>query len=118
MYNLKSSVNFLTRIFNGSSTATDNIFKDLSRNFNINPIINGLSDHEAQLLKLENFIAYIQEFTSCYVTNINIFTVDEFQSKLSTESWVDIFEHISYLKIFLHLSQKVNLIPHTATTHR
>jgi hypothetical protein len=33
----------------------------------------------------------IQEFTSCYVRNIDSFTVDEFQSKLSTESWEDIF---------------------------
>ena len=45
----------------------DNIFIDLSRNFTINPLINGLSDHDAQLLKLENIIAPIQEFTSRYV---------------------------------------------------
>jgi hypothetical protein len=33
----------------------------------------------------------IQEFISCYVRNINSLTVDEFQSKLSTEIWEDIF---------------------------
>ena len=74
------------RIFNGSSTAIDNIFIDLSRNFTINPLISGLSDHDVQLLISENIIAPIQEFTSCYVRNINSFTIDEFQSKLSAES--------------------------------
>jgi len=42
----------------------------------------------------------MQEFTSCYARNINNFTIDEFQSKLSTESWEDIFEgsdtHVSF----------------------
>jgi len=50
MYNLKSTVNFPTKICDGSGTATDDIFIDLSRNFTINPLINGLSDHNAQLL--------------------------------------------------------------------
>jgi|GEM_PF-3934846 len=63
-YNLESIVNFPTRIINGSSIVIDNIFIDLSRNFTINPLINELSDHDAQLLKLENIIAPIQEFTS------------------------------------------------------
>jgi hypothetical protein len=61
MYNLKSTVNFPTRVFNGSSTAVDNIFIDLSRNFSINPLTNGLSDHDTQPLKLENIFATIQE---------------------------------------------------------
>ena len=64
------------RIFNGSVTAIDKIFIDLSRNFTINPLINALSDQDAQLLILENVIAPIQEFTFCYVRNINRFTID------------------------------------------
>ena len=55
------------RIFNGSSTAIDNIFIDLSRSFTINPLVIGLSDHDTQLLKLESVIAPMQECTSCYV---------------------------------------------------
>ena len=70
----------------------DNIFIDLSRNCIIIPIINWLSEHNAQLLILENVIAPIQEFTSCYVINVNSLTIYEFQSKLSMESWDDIFE--------------------------
>ena len=92
MYNLKSTVSFPTRTFNGSSTAIDNIFIDSSRNFTTNPLISGLSDHNTQLLKSQNITATIQECTSCYVLNINSFTVDEFQSILSTKSWEDIFE--------------------------
>ena len=99
------------RIINGSSTAIDNIFIDLSRNCTINPLINGLSDHDAQLLILENVVAPIQEITSCYVRNTNSLTIYEFQSKLSMESWKDIFERSDtnvifnnflniYLKIF------------------
>ena len=44
-----------------------------------------LSDHKPQLLKLDNYIAPTQQFASCYVRNINSFTVDEFQSKSNTE---------------------------------
>jgi len=55
------------RIFNTSSTAIDNIFIDLSRTFTFNLLVIGLSDNDAQLLKLESVIAPIQEFISCYV---------------------------------------------------
>jgi len=92
MYNLKNSVNFPTRIINGSSTAIDKICIDLLRNFTINPLINVLSDHKAQLLKLENITTPKQELTSYYVRNISSFTTHEFQCKLSMESWEDIFE--------------------------
>jgi hypothetical protein len=52
-YNLASIVNFPTRIVNGSSTAIDNFFIDLSLKYTIRPLINGISDHDAQLLVLE-----------------------------------------------------------------
>ena len=65
MYILKSTVNFPVRIFNRSSTGIDNIFIDISRNFTINPLISGLSDHDAELLKLLNVIAPLQ-FTMLY----------------------------------------------------
>jgi len=35
----------------------DNIFIDLSKNYTINPLTNGLSDHDTQLQKLENITA-------------------------------------------------------------
>jgi hypothetical protein len=112
MYNLKDRVSFPIRNFKGSSTVTDNIFIDLSQNFTINPLINGLSDHDIQLLKLENISTPIQEFASCYVRDINSFTVDEFQSKLRTKIWENIFEESdtndvifnNFLNIYLNIS--------------
>ena len=58
-YNLSHAVNFATRIRNKSSTAIDNIFVDNSRlGSTIKlPLINGLSDHDAQLLTINNIHA-------------------------------------------------------------
>jgi exonuclease III len=54
-FNLMSIVNFPTRIQNYSSTAFDNVFIDSSRkeHISIEPVINGLSDHDAQLLVIK-----------------------------------------------------------------
>ena len=53
-YNLTNIVNFPTRYFKNSATATDNIFIDIdSKNdYTLCPIMNGLSDHGAELLLL------------------------------------------------------------------
>jgi len=58
----------------------------------LNIVLYGLSDHSAQLLQLQSCTALTQEFTSCCVTKINNFTVDEFQSELNSEVWEDIFK--------------------------
>ena len=70
----------------------------------INSVINGLSDHDNRLLILESIIAPMQEFTPCFVRNINSFTINEFQSKLITESWEDIFEGSDTNVIFNNFS--------------
>ena len=58
-YSLSNTINFATRIQNISNTAIDNIFIDNSRiNLpSISPIINGLSYHFAQILKIKNIYA-------------------------------------------------------------
>jgi hypothetical protein len=71
--------------------AIDNIFIDLSRNFTKNSLINGLSDHDAQLVIANNVIIPVQEATSMYARNDNSYTIDEFLSCLSNESWENIF---------------------------
>jgi hypothetical protein len=50
-YTLSYTVNFVTRVQYNSSTSMDNIFVDNSRiNLSaISPIINALSDHDAQI---------------------------------------------------------------------
>jgi len=55
-YNLYGTVNFPTRIHNNSITAIDNIFiyKVKYENYSIHPLVNGLSDHDAQIIKINN----------------------------------------------------------------
>jgi hypothetical protein len=68
-----STVHFPTRITNISATSIDNIFIDGSRNYTIKPHINGLSDHDAQLLILENVVALLVLMRlSSLETSINI----------------------------------------------
>ena len=54
-YNLSAIVHFPTRTKNQSSTAIDNIFTDIYTfiNYSVSPLYNGLSDHDAQLLKIK-----------------------------------------------------------------
>jgi hypothetical protein len=56
-YNLTSVVNFPTHIQKNSATAIDNNFIGTSRmgNYSISPIINRLSDHDAQLITLLSY---------------------------------------------------------------
>jgi len=51
-YNLISIINFPMRVQNTSATARDNIFIVVSQfeSYTITPLLNGLSDHDAQLL--------------------------------------------------------------------
>jgi hypothetical protein len=58
------TITFATRIQNNSSTAIENIFMDKSRiNLSsISPTINGLSDHNAQILTIKNIYATIYKF--------------------------------------------------------
>jgi hypothetical protein len=56
MYNVMGTVSFPTRITNTSSSAIDNIFVDKSSNYTIKPYVNGLSDHNTQLLILNNLV--------------------------------------------------------------
>ena len=70
------------------------------RNISLN---NRLSDHKPQLLNLHNYIAPTQQFTSCYVRNVNGFTVDGLQSKLNTETLEGIFK-VFDTNVRLHLA--------------
>jgi hypothetical protein len=54
--NLSTAIDFPTRITKYTSTAIDNNFIDKTKNsdYTIEPIINGLSDHDTQKLVLHN----------------------------------------------------------------
>jgi hypothetical protein len=111
-YNLISIINFPTRVQNLSSTAIDNIFIYVSQfgNYTVTPILNSLSDHDAQLLKIsfECTLVSIHKFKT--VRKINKYTISDFIAKLSYESWDAIFssEDVniifnSFLNIYLRV---------------
>ena len=53
-YNMISTVYFPTRISHNSAALIDNISVDNRSHYNIKPCINGLSDHDVQLIALHN----------------------------------------------------------------
>jgi len=54
------------------------------------PYINGLSDHDAQLLKLNNLAQPIGIITPIYIRSINKHAIAEFRSLPSSEQWYDV----------------------------
>jgi hypothetical protein len=66
-----NSLNSSTRISNKSSIAIDNIFVDKSRNYTVYPLINGLSDHDAQLIVFNNVIIPNKASETYLIRNID-----------------------------------------------
>ena len=91
-HNLINTGNFLTRIMDKSVTMIDNIFIDASRIYNIQPHINGLSDHDAQLITIKNFLAPSKQIDPHHIRIINNNSIAKFQLQLSWESWEDVFQ--------------------------
>jgi len=98
-YNLISTVYFPKRTANNSATLIDNIFIDNRRHYTIKPGINGLSDHDAHLITLNNFSLPLSNTEPSYIRNINKYTIAEFQLQLSREQWDNIFgnNNVNYM---------------------
>jgi len=62
-YNLWHAVNFATRLQNNTNMVSDNIFVDNSKRTlsSISPKINGLSNHNAQILTTKNMYPKIKK---------------------------------------------------------
>jgi len=112
-YNLTSTVRFSTRSFNGSVTAIYNIFIDISHSdkYTLGPLINGLSDHDGQIIKLKNINMQKQPHETKIIRNVNKRSMEDFKIKLSYEIWENIFGgndvndmfnnfHNTFLRIF------------------
>jgi len=101
-FNLISTVHFLTRALNGAISAIDNIFMDITNKnkYSINPLINGLSDHDGQLIQLNNIRMNTQINDNRSTRNFNKSNIQDFQSKLSYETWDTIFGENDVDKIF------------------
>jgi len=81
------------RVWNTSATALDNIFTAISQfeSYTITPILNGLSDHFAQLLMISTEYFHIPIQKSKTIRKINNYMISDFINKLSNESWDTIF---------------------------
>jgi len=60
-------------------------------NFTVSPLYNGLSDHDAQLLKINNIDLQLQNYHIYTIRNINNYSIEEFKTRLSYKSWDSIF---------------------------
>ena len=92
-YNLSATLQFPTRTQSHSSTATDNLFIDTYKllNYTASPLYNGLSDHDAQLLTIKDAKLQSQNHHFHIIRNINKYMIEEFKTRLSRESWENIF---------------------------
>ena len=92
-YNLIGTVSFPTRVTNSSYSAMDNIFVDRKNNYTIRPHINGLSDHDAQLITLKDLFQTVDTAQPIIIRNINKSSIAEFLNLLSVELWEDVFSN-------------------------
>jgi exonuclease III len=92
-YNLKSVVNFPTRIYKNSVTTIDNIFIDTTKlsSYSISPVLNGLSDHDAQLLTIHSLNLDLPTKQYAWIRKMDDGRIQEFLTKLSLENWEPVF---------------------------
>jgi hypothetical protein len=112
-YNLNSTVRFPTRNANRTCSAIDNIFIDKMHvcNHTLHPLINGLSDHDGQILQLRNINIPTRLNKTKTISNFREHNIQNFKTDLSYEIWNTIFGkqdvnetfnnfHNTYLRIF------------------
>jgi hypothetical protein len=94
-YSLYSIIGFPTRIHNNSHTIIDNIFinKFKNENYSVYSLINGLSDHDAQVFSLSDIIVPDDRNKIYYYRKITIHSLNEFQTTLSYEAWESVFSN-------------------------
>ena len=92
-YSLSSTVQFPTRIQNKSQSAIDNIFINTFKfnSFTVYPIINDLSDHDAQSILIHNIFEQNSHSNFYFNQKIDKPSIRDFNTKLSYETWENIF---------------------------
>jgi hypothetical protein len=94
-YGLHSTIQFPTRIANSFTSTIDNIFINTFtlNDFIVHPLINGISDHDAQIIVLHDVI--IQNESNCFyfTQKFNKSLALDFNIKLSYESWDSVFSY-------------------------
>jgi hypothetical protein len=86
--------------------------------YTVLPFLDGLSDHDAQLLTLKDLNSQVQDY---YITtrDINEYSINEFRTNLSYETWDCVFDlknnpdvdtlFNSFLRIFIITSPYISL---------
>ena len=91
-FNLFSMVKFPTRIFKNSSTIIDNIFVNIHKfDFSVYPFINGLSNHDAQIIAFTDIFISTTKQTFSSIRKIDSNTINTFVLQLSYENWENVF---------------------------
>jgi len=87
-YKLYSTVNFPATIHNNSITAVDYIFIDKVKyeNYSIHPLVNGLSDHDAQIITINNITVDKRINKTQSIRKFNKFPISQFAVNLSYEN--------------------------------
>ena len=92
-FNLTSIITFPTRVQNNSITTIDNIYIDPSKfkEYSVVTILNGLSDHDAQLLTIRYKTFHDPGRNLLTIRKFDTYLIPEFINKLSNESWDNVF---------------------------
>ena len=98
---LESICEFHTRIVPNSQTLIDNIFLDKKAlNPLVYPLLNGLSDHDAQLVTLLNLNYSSSKSQFIHRRMIEKYSIQKFIDLLSHESWEIVFSNDNINTIF------------------
>ena len=96
-YSFVSVINFPIGVKNKARSAIDNIFLNTTQfeEYTIHSIVNGLSDHDAQMLELYVVNPNSKRNNSKNITirKIDFNSINEFKDKLSSELWQNVFEN-------------------------
>ena len=66
----------------------------------MHPLINGLSDHDAQIITLSNILISAPRHVSSFTRKINNYSISQFTHLLSHKNWENVFLEANVNKIF------------------
>jgi hypothetical protein len=133
-YNLISTINYPTRCTYRSNTTIGNIFIDFIHKdaYVTYPIINGLSDHDGQLIHFNTLIMQTERKVTRYIRDFSNNNIQDFKIRLSLETWENVFDdsegtdvnrvfnnfHNTFLRIFYSsFAEKKQVIHKRNTPH-
>ena len=93
-FSLFSTVQFPTRILDSSCTLIGNIYINTCRHrhdFTVQPLINGLSDHDVQIITLSNIFISVPRLVFSFAMKIDNNSISKFTFLLSYKNWEDVF---------------------------